>query len=105
MHETAALAGIAGPVLVLQRDHLVGRVDPDLLVGGLGVAATLTGLLRVGQLTREDGDRATCPPVPALAGTVISTVTLSTRRTPTLPSWPWARVHRRRSAASGGSHG
>lgn len=33
--------------MLVLRDHLVGRVDPDLLVGLLGVAATLTGLLRV----------------------------------------------------------
>jgi hypothetical protein len=34
-------------VLVLLRDRLSGRIDADLLIGLLGIAAVLTGVLRV----------------------------------------------------------
>ena len=43
----AAIAALVGAVLVLLRDRLSGRVDPDLLIGLLGIAALLTGVLRV----------------------------------------------------------
>ena len=43
----AATAAVVGAVLVLLRDRLSGRVDADLLVGLLGIAAVLTGVLRV----------------------------------------------------------
>ena len=34
-------------MLVLLRDRLSGRIDADLLIGLLGIAAVLTGVLRV----------------------------------------------------------
>ena len=43
----AAIAAVVGAVLVLLRDRLSGRVDADLLIGLLGIAAVLTGVLRV----------------------------------------------------------
>ena len=43
----AAIAAVVGAALVLLRDRLSGRIDADLLVGLLGIAAVLTGLLRV----------------------------------------------------------
>ena len=43
----AAIAAVVGAVLVLLRDRLSGRIDPDLLIGLLGIAAVLTGVLRV----------------------------------------------------------
>jgi uncharacterized membrane protein HdeD (DUF308 family) len=44
---TAATAALVGAVLVLLRDRLSGRIDPDVFVGLLGIAAVLTGVLRV----------------------------------------------------------
>ena len=43
----AAIAAVVGAVLVLLRDRLSGLVDPDAFVGLLGIAAVLTGVLRV----------------------------------------------------------
>ena len=43
----AATAALVGAVLVLLRDRLSGRVNADLLIGLLGIAAVLTGVLRV----------------------------------------------------------
>jgi uncharacterized membrane protein HdeD (DUF308 family) len=43
----AGSAAVVGAVLVLLRDRLSGLVHPDLVVGLLGTAAVLTGLLRV----------------------------------------------------------
>jgi uncharacterized membrane protein HdeD (DUF308 family) len=42
----AAIAAVVGAVLVLLRDRLSGRIDPDVLIGLLGIAGVLTGLLR-----------------------------------------------------------
>jgi uncharacterized membrane protein HdeD (DUF308 family) len=43
----AAIAAVVGAVLVLLRDRLSGRIDPDVLIGLLGIAGVLTGLLRI----------------------------------------------------------
>jgi uncharacterized membrane protein HdeD (DUF308 family) len=43
----AAIAAVVGAGLVLLRDRLSGLVDPEVFVGLLGVAAVLTGLLRI----------------------------------------------------------
>jgi uncharacterized membrane protein HdeD (DUF308 family) len=43
----AAIAAVVGAGLVLLRDRLSGLVDPEVLVGLLGIAAVLTGLLRI----------------------------------------------------------
>lgn len=43
----AAVAAVVGAGLVLLRDRLSGLVDPDVFVGLLGIAAVLTGLLRI----------------------------------------------------------
>jgi uncharacterized membrane protein HdeD (DUF308 family) len=43
----AATAAVVGAGLVLLRDRLSGLVDPEVFVGLLGLAAVLTGLLRV----------------------------------------------------------
>jgi uncharacterized membrane protein HdeD (DUF308 family) len=43
----AAIAAVVGAVLVLLRDRLSGVVDPEVFVGLLGIAAVLTGLLRI----------------------------------------------------------
>jgi hypothetical protein len=43
----AAIAAVVGAGLVLLRDRLTGLVDPDVLIGLLGIAAMLTGLLRI----------------------------------------------------------
>jgi uncharacterized membrane protein HdeD (DUF308 family) len=43
----AAIAAVVGAGLVLLRDRLSGLVDPEVLVGLLGSAAVLTGLLRI----------------------------------------------------------
>jgi uncharacterized membrane protein HdeD (DUF308 family) len=43
----AAIAAVVGAVLVLLRDRLSGRIEPDVFVGLLGVSAVLTGLLRI----------------------------------------------------------
>lgn len=51
----AATAALVGAVLVLLRDRLSGLIDADLLVGLLGIAAVLTGLLRIlGGFAAED---------------------------------------------------
>lgn len=51
----AATAAVVGAVLVLLRDRLSGLIDADLLVGLLGIAAVLTGLLRIlGGFAAED---------------------------------------------------
>jgi uncharacterized membrane protein HdeD (DUF308 family) len=42
----AAIAAVVGAVLVLLRDRLSGLIDPDVLIGLLGIAGVLTGLLR-----------------------------------------------------------
>jgi uncharacterized membrane protein HdeD (DUF308 family) len=43
----AAIAAVVGAVLVLLRDRLSGRIEPDVFIGLLGVSAVLTGLLRI----------------------------------------------------------
>ena len=43
----AAIAAVVGAVLVLLRDRLSGRIEPDVFVGLLGVSAVLTGVLRI----------------------------------------------------------
>jgi uncharacterized membrane protein HdeD (DUF308 family) len=43
----AATAAVLGAGLVLLRDRLSGLVDPDVFVGLMGIAAVLTGLLRI----------------------------------------------------------
>jgi uncharacterized membrane protein HdeD (DUF308 family) len=43
----AAIAAVVGAGLVLLRDRLSGLVDPEVFVGLLGIAAVLTGLLRI----------------------------------------------------------
>jgi uncharacterized membrane protein HdeD (DUF308 family) len=43
----AAIAAVAGAVLLLLRDRLSGLVDPNLFTTLLGISAMLTGLLRV----------------------------------------------------------
>jgi uncharacterized membrane protein HdeD (DUF308 family) len=43
----AAIAAVVGAVLVLLRDRLSGRIEPDVFVGLLGISAVLTGLLRI----------------------------------------------------------
>lgn len=43
----AAIAAVVGAVLVLVRDWLSGLVDPEAFVGLLGIAAVLTGVLRI----------------------------------------------------------
>jgi len=43
----AAIAAVVGAVLVLLRDRLSGRIDPDVFVWLLGISAVLTGLLRI----------------------------------------------------------
>jgi uncharacterized membrane protein HdeD (DUF308 family) len=43
----AAIAAVVGAVLVLLRNRLSGLIDPDVLIGLLGIAAVLTGLLRI----------------------------------------------------------
>jgi len=43
----AATAAVVGAVLVLLRDRLSGRIDPDVFVWLLGISAVLTGLLRI----------------------------------------------------------
>ena len=51
----AATAAVVSAVLVLLRDRLSGRIDADLLVGLLGIAVVLTGLLRIlGGFAAED---------------------------------------------------
>jgi hypothetical protein len=42
----AASAAVVGAGLVLLRDRLSGLIDPDVLIGLLGIAGVLTGLLR-----------------------------------------------------------
>ena len=43
----AATAAVVGAVLVLVRDRISGQIDADLLIRLLGIAAVLTGLLRI----------------------------------------------------------
>jgi uncharacterized membrane protein HdeD (DUF308 family) len=43
----AAIVAVMGAVLVLLRDRLSGRIDPNVLTGLLGISALLTGLLRM----------------------------------------------------------
>ena len=43
----AAIAAVVGAGLVLLRDRLSGLVAPEVFVGLLGIAAVLTGLLRI----------------------------------------------------------
>jgi uncharacterized membrane protein HdeD (DUF308 family) len=43
----AAIAAVVGAGLVLLRERLSGLVDPEVFVGLLGIAAVLTGLLRI----------------------------------------------------------
>ena len=43
----AAIAAVVGAVLVLVRDRLSGLVDPEAFVELLGIAAVLTGVLRI----------------------------------------------------------
>jgi len=43
----AGTAAVVGATLVVVRNRLSGLVDPDVLIELLGIAAALTGLLRV----------------------------------------------------------
>jgi uncharacterized membrane protein HdeD (DUF308 family) len=43
----AATAAVVGAALVLLRDPLSGRIDPNVFIGLLGISAVLTGLLRI----------------------------------------------------------
>jgi uncharacterized membrane protein HdeD (DUF308 family) len=43
----AAIAAVVGAVLVLLRDRLSGRIEPDVFIWLLGTSAVLTGLLRI----------------------------------------------------------
>jgi asparagine N-glycosylation enzyme membrane subunit Stt3 len=56
----AAIAAVVGAVLVLLRDQLSGLIDPYVLIGLLGIAAVLTGLLRIaeGAVVTGTGRRA-----------------------------------------------